>query len=295
MATAGGRGDVRMREPGSASNLPPPDLGMPSSRRTEAPPVSPANSDGWLSDLLSRTDAGGNAPPPSQRGGRPPQQGGNPLESLSLDIGRLMDRNLAAEMWDRYQRGESKAFSKRLYTPAGQKAFMKSPASIAPTAASNRRSTATSPSSSGCSMRSRARTADRRRCAATSPRRPALSTPCSRMRRDDWDEAYDERRMKNGGLAASVLVCAHPTAATISARSEIAQRSKQHLFDHLNCAASGVSGTAMPSALATFMFHIHGVNAVRPLRIPATRVCALTELTVPATVVLSNCPEIDLS
>ena len=34
-----------------------------------------------------------------------------------------MDRNLAAEMWDRYQRGESKAFSKRLYTPAGQKAF----------------------------------------------------------------------------------------------------------------------------------------------------------------------------
>ena len=38
-------------------------------------------------------------------------------------LGRLMDRNLAAEMWDRYQRGESKAFTKRLYTPAGQKAF----------------------------------------------------------------------------------------------------------------------------------------------------------------------------
>jgi len=34
-----------------------------------------------------------------------------------------MDRNLASEMWDRYQRGESKAFTKRLYTPAGQKAF----------------------------------------------------------------------------------------------------------------------------------------------------------------------------
>jgi hypothetical protein len=34
-----------------------------------------------------------------------------------------MDRNLAAEMWDRYQRGESKVFTKRLYTPAGQKAF----------------------------------------------------------------------------------------------------------------------------------------------------------------------------
>ena len=48
---------------------------------------------------------------------------GNPLESLSLDIGRLMDRNLVLEMWDRYQRGEAKAFTKRLYTPAGQKAF----------------------------------------------------------------------------------------------------------------------------------------------------------------------------
>ena len=130
MAVAGGGRNAapRARETGSASTLPPPDLGMPASRRTEAPPVSPASADqgrdGWLSDLLSRTDAGGANPPLPPRG-RPPQQasGGNPLESLSLDIGRLMDRNLAAEMWDRYQRGESKAFTKRLYTPAGQKAF----------------------------------------------------------------------------------------------------------------------------------------------------------------------------
>jgi hypothetical protein len=136
LATAGGRAETqsrsappRMRDASSASSLPPPDLGMPASRRTEAPPVSPASSDqgrdGWLSDLLSRTDAGANRDAPAPRA-RPPQQpaaGGNPLESLSLDIGRLMDRNLAAEMWDRYQRGESKAFTKRLYTPAGQKAF----------------------------------------------------------------------------------------------------------------------------------------------------------------------------
>jgi hypothetical protein len=100
---------------------------MPASRRTEAPPVSPANSDqgrdGWLSDLLNRADTGPPAQEPPR--GRPPQQpaGDNPLASLSLDIGRLMDRNLAAEMWDRYQRGENKAFTKRLYTPAGQKAF----------------------------------------------------------------------------------------------------------------------------------------------------------------------------
>jgi hypothetical protein len=118
MAAAGGRGDSR----GSASTLPPPDLGVPAGRRTEAPPVSPGpdgGRDGWLSDLLSRTDANGNAP----RGRAPQGAGDNPLASLSLDIGRLMDRNLAAEMWDRYQRGESKAFTKRLYAPAGQKAF----------------------------------------------------------------------------------------------------------------------------------------------------------------------------
>jgi hypothetical protein len=132
-AVAGGRSEPpRMRDGGgnSASNLPPPDLGMPS-RRTEAPPVSPtdAGRDGWLSDLLNRADSGpgrDTAPPQPPRG-RAPQPpagvGGNPLESLSLDISRLMDRNLAAEMWDRYQRGESKAFTKRLYTPAGQKAF----------------------------------------------------------------------------------------------------------------------------------------------------------------------------
>jgi len=128
-----------MRDVGSASTLPPPDLGVPASRRTDAPPVSPATSDqgrdGWLSDLLNRADAGVAAGPAQPQRGRPaqpqpqpqaqpqPQGGGNPLESLSLDIGRLMDRNLAAEMWDRYQRGENKAFTKRLYTPAGQKAF----------------------------------------------------------------------------------------------------------------------------------------------------------------------------
>jgi hypothetical protein len=128
LAAAGGqsRPTPRMRDAGSASTLPPPDLGGQASRRTEAPSVSPASSDqgrdGWLSDLLNRAETGGGGNVPR---GRSSQQaaGGNPLESLSLDIGRLMDRNLAAEMWDRYQRGESKAFSKRLYTPAGQKAF----------------------------------------------------------------------------------------------------------------------------------------------------------------------------
>ncbi|CCD91706.1 conserved hypothetical protein [Bradyrhizobium sp. ORS 375] len=137
-AAVGGRPDMRLREPAATSvtNLPPPDLGMQppvapppqQPRRVEAPPMGPVadqRSDNWLSDLLNRADSStaGQPQAPAQRGRGPAQQPGNPLESLSLDIARLMDRTLAAEMWDRYQRGETKAFSKRLYTPAGQKAF----------------------------------------------------------------------------------------------------------------------------------------------------------------------------
>ncbi len=138
MATAGARQESRQeprqearqdtrpaprgpRDNGSASSLPPPEFN-PSPRRTDAPSVSPVGSDGdgWLSNLLNRSDNDGDREP--QRRG-PPARSGNPLESLALDIGRLVDRDLAAEMWDRYQRGERKAFTKRLYTPAGQKAY----------------------------------------------------------------------------------------------------------------------------------------------------------------------------
>ena len=111
----------------SASTLPPPDLGAapaPAPRRTEAPPVSPtgsdANRDSWLSDLLNRAD---NKDEERRPGAANRPMAGNPLESLSLDITRLLDRDMAADMWTRYQRGERKAFSKRLYTPAGQKTF----------------------------------------------------------------------------------------------------------------------------------------------------------------------------
>ncbi len=84
-ADAGGRrrprrgaGPLRCARATSASTLPPPDLGMPASRRTEAPPVSPASADqgrdGWLSDLLNRTDAGANREAPR----RPPQPSRRP-------------------------------------------------------------------------------------------------------------------------------------------------------------------------------------------------------------------------
>jgi hypothetical protein len=125
------RAAPRGRDAGSASSLPPPDLGppAPAPRRTEAPPVSPAGTDGgrdgWLSDLLSRADDDGNDATRARPQGPAPARagGGNPLESLAGDIARLLDRDTAGDMWDRYQRGERKAFTKRLYTPAGQKTF----------------------------------------------------------------------------------------------------------------------------------------------------------------------------
>jgi hypothetical protein len=86
--------------------------------------VSPTASDGgrdsWLSDLLNRAD---NDDDPRRTPAPARQAQANPLDSLSLDITRLLDRDIAADMWTRYQRGERKAFSKRLYTPAGQKTF----------------------------------------------------------------------------------------------------------------------------------------------------------------------------
>lgn len=124
MATAGGRQEARPapRSPrDNGTSLPPPDFGPPPGpRRTDAPSVAPNSDDrdGWLSNLLNRADGGDE---PRGRGQRGPS--GNPLESLALDITRLVDRDLASEMWERYQRGERKAFTKRLYTPAGQKAF----------------------------------------------------------------------------------------------------------------------------------------------------------------------------
>lgn len=120
----GGRG----RETSSASALPPPDLGapLPTSRRADAPPVSPhavdADRDEWLTGMLNRADAapaGYDAP----RGRAPARPASGPLDSLTLDIARLVDADMAADMWSRYQRGERKAFTKRLYTPSGQKTF----------------------------------------------------------------------------------------------------------------------------------------------------------------------------
>jgi hypothetical protein len=84
---------------------------------------------GWLSELLtraSREDSPSIAPPSPRAGARGEglrRDEADTLETLAVDVARLVDHEAAAELWERYNRGERDLFSRRLYTPHGQKAF----------------------------------------------------------------------------------------------------------------------------------------------------------------------------
>jgi hypothetical protein len=79
---------------------------------------------GWLSDLLGRASREESepaaAPAPDSRQARRAMES---LDSLSVDIARMIDHDAAAELWDRYKRGERNVFTRRLYTMQGQKTF----------------------------------------------------------------------------------------------------------------------------------------------------------------------------
>ncbi len=45
------------------------------------------------------------------------------LNSISMDIARLIDDEASVELWERYQRGERNVFTRRLYTIQGQQTF----------------------------------------------------------------------------------------------------------------------------------------------------------------------------
>jgi len=102
---------------------------------------------GWLTDLLSRASREPDAPRGDERpraDERPPMRPDDrprnddrptrpddraarhtieSLDSLSVDIARMIDHDAAAELWERYNRGERNVFTRRLYTMQGQKAF----------------------------------------------------------------------------------------------------------------------------------------------------------------------------
>jgi hypothetical protein len=120
--------------PSSRRELPSPSLNTSTAapRRAEAPSLSPSGGNGrpsgWLSDLLqraSRDDAPMGETPrePAPRDERTAAHSIESLDSLSVDIARMIDHNAATELWDRYKRGERNVFTRRLYTLQGQKAF----------------------------------------------------------------------------------------------------------------------------------------------------------------------------
>jgi hypothetical protein len=107
---------------------------------TETPVANPAASTpgrGWLSDLLNRASREENEPvrelparetrdamrEAARSEDRPPRHTIESLDSLSVDIARMIDHDAAADLWDRYKRGERNVFTRRLYTLQGQQAF----------------------------------------------------------------------------------------------------------------------------------------------------------------------------
>jgi hypothetical protein len=132
------RGDITATPPammrGDITGAPP--------RRPEQPSLNPQQSSGngrnggWLSDLLTRASREDSPPiapptspaPPAPREGargeeRPPRDSIDSLDSLAVDVARMIDHEAAAELWERYKRGERGLFTRRLYTAQGQKAF----------------------------------------------------------------------------------------------------------------------------------------------------------------------------
>jgi hypothetical protein len=99
-------------------------------------PLADPRGGGWLSDLLARAsrDEPAAAPlRPSIEDARPasaPRAPARPaasatteLETISLDITRMIDSEAAADAWDRYRRGDIDAFSQHIYTARGQQTF----------------------------------------------------------------------------------------------------------------------------------------------------------------------------
>ena len=140
-AAGGGRAQARpVRADVAAPQQPPTrDLTGAPTRRTSPPTLSPvpdgkddskARNGGWLSELLTRAsrDEGQAAmEPPAREAPRSedaaPRDGVDSIDALSVDLARMIDNDAAADLWDRYKRGERSVFTKRLYTAQGQRAF----------------------------------------------------------------------------------------------------------------------------------------------------------------------------
>src|SRR6516162_2343660 len=140
-ASGGGRAQARpVRADIASSQQQPParDITGAPTRRAGPPTLSPVpggkddnkgRNGGWLSELLTRasrdTDAAAaqGSPGEAPRAEDGARESIESLDALSVDIARMIDNDAAADLWERYKRGERGAFTKRLYTGQGQRAF----------------------------------------------------------------------------------------------------------------------------------------------------------------------------
>jgi hypothetical protein len=110
-----------------------PPLRREVARETHAPPAQrtkgAAEPRAWLSDLLIRAAQDTDAPLREATGREPPRDAARgerhaieSLDSIAVDIARMIDHAAAAELWDRYKRGEKNVFTHKLSTMQGQRA-----------------------------------------------------------------------------------------------------------------------------------------------------------------------------
>ena len=135
-ASACTRAFAGRRAAGAASRSPPQRV-VPVPPAAVVRPQAPTDrGGGWLSDLLARASRDEQPAAPV----RPPLEDNNraaiprgparhtpsssiELETISLDISRMIDADAAADAWDRYRRGEADTFTTHLYTARGQQTF----------------------------------------------------------------------------------------------------------------------------------------------------------------------------
>jgi len=132
------RAALRSSDPASFA---PSSQRRPPTSAEPAPPPAPPAGRGWLSDLLNRASREDDEPArdfgrermhgpvrPDDASARSSEERSarhsiESLDSLSVDIARMIDHEAAIELWDRYKRGERNVFTRRLYTMQGQQAF----------------------------------------------------------------------------------------------------------------------------------------------------------------------------
>jgi hypothetical protein len=144
-AGAGRVQQQRPARPDAGAGRPVRDITGAPTRRPDAPPLSPIpggkdgnGRNGWLSELLTRASREEAPPAPPTTPTPPPQPAPSinqraeqraprdavgSLETLSVDIARMIDPEATAALWERYQRGERGLGGARLYNAQGQKAF----------------------------------------------------------------------------------------------------------------------------------------------------------------------------